>query len=311
MAHRRSSRSGPRTGFAADELLGVVASAEQYSSHVLATSIIDAARSRGIQLTEAQRASEQATNGVRATIEGRDVVVGKFTFVLEHAPDALRTAIAPGELAVYVGINGRFAGALLARDRARDNARATLDRLGRLGVRETVMLTGDALATADHIAAEIGITRVRAECLPADKVHEVAAIANRPVIMVGDGVNDAPVLAAADVGIAMGAKGATAASESADAVILVDDISRTAKAVEIGRDTVRIALQSIWLGIVVSVGLMVVATFGVIPATAGAVLQEVVDLATILAALRAIGGRRDAVGAAQAAPAPEPVDTPT
>lgn len=301
----------PENGFAADELLGVVASAEQYSSHVLATSIIDAARSRGIQLTEAQRASEQATNGVRATIEGRDVVVGKFTFVLEHAPDALRTAIAPGELAVYVGINGRFAGALLARDRARDNARATLDRLGRLGVRETVMLTGDALATADHIAAEIGITRVRAECLPADKVHEVAAIANRPVIMVGDGVNDAPVLAAADVGIAMGAKGATAASESADAVILVDDISRTAKAVEIGRDTVRIALQSIWLGIVVSVGLMVVATFGVIPATAGAVLQEVVDLATILAALRAIGGRRDAVGAAQAAPAPEPVDTPT
>ena len=132
---------------------------------------------------------------------------------------------------------------------------------------------------------------MRAECLPADKVHEVAAIAERPVIMVGDGVNDAPVLAAADVGIAMG-RGATAASESADAVILVDDISRTAKAVEIGRDTVRIALQSIWLGIIVSVALMLVAAFGVIPATIGALLQEVVDLAAILAALRAIGGRR-------------------
>lgn len=157
-----------------------------------------------------------------------------------------------------------------------------------------MMLTGDAKATADHIAAELGITRVRADCLPADKVAEVAAIAERPVIMVGDGVNDAPVLAAADVGIAMGAKGATAASESASAVILVDDISRTAKAVEIGHDTVRIALQSIWIGIIVSIGLMVIAAFGVIPATIGALLQEVVDLITILAALRAIGGRLDA-----------------
>ena len=291
----------PENGFEADELLGVVASAEQYSSHVLATSMIEAARNRGIRLTEADRASEQATNGVQATIEGRDVVVGKFAFVAEHAPDAARTTIAPGELAVYVGIDGRFAGALLASDRVRDNAKATLDRLGELGVHETMMLTGDAQATADHIAAEIGITSVRAECLPGDKVHEVAAVAERPVIMVGDGVNDAPVLAAADVGIAMGAKGATAASESADAVILVDDISRTAKAVEIGRDTVRIALQSIWLGIIVSVGLMIIAAFGMIPATAGAVLQEVVDLATILAALRAIGGRRDAMDAARPA----------
>jgi len=292
----------PENGFGADELLGAVASAEQYSSHVLATSMIDAARNRGIRLTEVDRASEEATNGVQATIEGREVVVGKFAFVAEHAPDAARTTIAPGELAVYVGIDGRFAGAVLASDRVRDNAKATLDRLGELGVRNTMMLTGDARTTADHIAAEIGITSVRADCLPADKVHEVAAVAERPVIMVGDGVNDAPVLAAADVGIAMGAKGATAASESADAVILVDDISRTAKAVEIGRDTVRIALQSIWLGIIVSVALMTIAAFGIIPATAGAVLQEVVDLATILAALRAIGGRRDAKVTVQSAP---------
>ncbi len=167
-----------------------------------------------------------------------------------------------------------------------------------------MILTGDAQATADHIAAELGITTVHADCLPADKVNAVRAITERPVIMVGDGVNDAPVLAAADVGIAMGAKGATAASESADAVILVDDVYRTAKAVEIGRDTVLIALQSIWLGIIVSVGLMIVAAFGIIPATAGALLQEFVDLATILAALRAIGSRRDARQASRrAAPA--------
>lgn len=284
----------PGNGFGADELLGIVASAEQYSSHVLATSMIAAARERHLPLAEAEWARETATNGVQAKVDGREVVVGKFAFVAEHAPDAARTPIAPGELAVYVAVDGRFAGALLASDRLRDNAKATLARLDELGVHRTMMLTGDAKATADHIAAEIGITRVLADCLPADKVHEVAAVTERPVIMVGDGVNDAPVLAAADVGIAMGAKGATAASESASAVILVDDISRTAKAVEIGRDTVRIALQSIWLGIIVSVGLMLVAAFGVIPATVGALLQEVVDLVTILAALRAIGGRLDA-----------------
>ena len=290
----------PADGFADDELLAAVASAEQYSSHVLAASMIEAARERDLLLTEAEWAREAATNGVQAKIGGREVVVGKFAFVNEHAPDASRTAIAPGELAVYVAIDGRYAGALLASDRLRSNARATLERLDALGVHQSMMLTGDAQATADHIAADLGITRVRADCLPADKVHEVSAIAERPVIMVGDGVNDAPVLAAADVGIAMGAKGATAASESASAVILVDDISRVAKAVEIGRDTVRIALQSIWIGIIVSVALMLVAAFGVIPATVGALLQEVVDLVTILAALRAIGGRRDAKAAARA-----------
>ncbi|SFR72605.1 ATPase, P-type (transporting), HAD superfamily, subfamily IC/heavy metal translocating P-type ATPase [Agromyces sp. CF514] len=288
-------------GFADDELLAAVASAEQYSSHVLARSMIEAARERGLALVEADGARETATNGVQAVIGGRDVVVGKFAFVHEHAADAVRTAIAPGELAVYVAIDGRFAGALLASDRLRDDAHDTLARLDALGVHRTVMLTGDAKATADHVAAELGITRVRADCLPADKVHEVAAIAERPVIMVGDGVNDAPVLAAADVGIAMGARGATAASESASAVILVDEISRVAKAVEIGRDTVRIALQSIWVGIVVSVALMFVAAFGVIPATIGALLQEVVDLITILAALRAVGGRLDARPVARAA----------
>lgn len=283
----------PEPPFSADEVLSAVASAEQYSSHVLAASMIAAAKDRGLQLHEAATAQEAATNGVVASIQGREVVVGKFTFVAQHAPEARRTQIGSGELAIYVAIGGVYAGALLASDRLRVNAKATLQRLEKLGVRQSMMLTGDAAVTAQHVASELGITRVRAECLPADKVAEVGSIAERPVIMVGDGVNDAPVLAAADVGIAMGAKGATAASESADAVILVDDISRVALAVKVGRDTVRIALQSIWLGIAISVVLMVIAAFGVIPATAGALIQELVDLATILAALRAVGGRID------------------
>lgn len=290
----------PENGLTPDELLGAVASAEQYSSHVLATSFIEAAKDRGLALSEAESAHEEATNGIRATIDGREVVVGKFAFVAASAPDAARARIGPGQLAVYAAIDGRFAGSLLASDSLRSNAHAMLERLDELGVHRTMILTGDAQETADHIAAELGITEVRAECLPGDKVSAVSAIADRPVIMVGDGVNDAPVLAAADVGIAMGAKGATAASESADGVILVDDIYRTAKAVEIGQDTVRIALQSIWLGIVISVALMIIAAFGHIPATGGALLQELVDLATILAALRAIGSRRDASQLARA-----------
>ena len=290
----------PEAGFSDRELLTAVASAEQYSSHVLAAAFIAAAHERGLPLAEADWAREEATNGIRAQISGREVLVGKFAFVASAAPDATRTAIAPGQLAVYVAIGGRYAGSLVARDHLRENAGATLADLAELGVQRTMILTGDARETAEHIAAELGITEVQAELLPVDKVHAVRDITERPVMMVGDGVNDAPVLAAADIGIAMGAKGATAASESADVVILVDDISRAAKAVEIGHDTVRIALQSIWLGIAVSVGLMFVAAFGLIPATAGALLQEVVDLAAILSALRAIGGRRDARQAARA-----------
>lgn len=290
----------PEAGFGDDELLALVASAEQYSSHVLAAAFVNAARTRGLPLHEVSGAEEQATHGVTARIAGREIVVGKFSFVADQARGASRTAIGAGELAVYVGVDGVFAGALLARDVVRTEAADTLARLRTSGIRDIRMLTGDARETAESIAAPLGITDVRAECLPGDKVAEVAGVVDRPVVMVGDGVNDAPVLAAADVGIALGARGATAASESADAVILVDDVGRVADAVRIGRDTVRIALQSIWLGIIVSVALMVVATFGVIPATFGALLQEGIDLVTILAALRAIGPR-SGEGAAQSA----------
>ena len=156
-----------------------------------------------------------------------------------------------------------------------------------------MMLTGDAAATANFIAAEAGITKVYASLLPADKVRLVNELPNRGVLMVGDGINDAPVLAAADVGIAMGAKGSTAASESADVVIMVDDLAKVAQSVAIGQRTIRIAVESIWIGIILSVGLMIVAAFGMIPAVAGALAQEVIDLATILYALRAlVPGRR-------------------
>lgn len=254
---------------------------------------------QGVQLQPGAGAEEAATNGVLADIGGQRVLVGKRAFVAaETGLDISEPPLEPGELAVYVAVDRRFAGVVVLRDLPRPEAKATLARLAELGARHTVMLTGDGASTARSIAHQLGVSEVRAELLPLDKVEIVRAAEPRPVLMVGDGVNDAPVLAAADVGIAMGARGSTAASESADAVVLVDDIGRAAAAVEISQRTVRVALQSIWLGIALSVGLMVIALTGVLPAVAGALLQEVVDLATILNALRALGGGRPTTTAA-------------
>ena len=275
-------------GFAPDELLRLVGSVEQYSSHVLAASIARAAIDAGTPLYPSDDADEIATFGVAATVNGRRVVVGKPSFVADHATGLATRAVESGEAVVYAAVDGRFAGVLVLRDEVRPEAAATLDALRSLGVERIIMVTGDVESTAGPIARGLGITELHAECLPGDKVRIIRDARPRPVVMVGDGVNDAPVLAASDVGIAMGAKGSTAASESADVVILVDDIARVARAVAIGQRTVRIALQSIWLGIVISVGLMLVASVGLLPAIVGAALQEVVDLVAIVGALRAV-----------------------
>ena len=298
LTYGRPALVGVRTAgsLTEDEVLGLAASAEQYSSHVLAASVMDAAQNRGLVFETATEATEFATHGVRARFDGRDVVVGKPKFVAESAAGVVETGLASGELAIYVGVAGEFAGALVMSDPIRREARRTLTELESMGVTRTVMLTGDALATAEHIADEAGLTDVRAECLPPDKVEAVRSLPRRPVMMVGDGVNDAPVLAVADVGIAMGARGSTAAGESADVVIILDDLSKVASAVRIGQRTVKVALQSIWIGIALSVALMVAAAAGYVPAIAGALSQELVDLATILNALRALSAGKKGAG---------------
>lgn len=284
-------------GFTDDEVLQLAASAEVYSSHVLASSVVREARSRNLRLLPVDRAEEIATNGVVAVLETADAAVtarvGKPSWLQAFAPDLSRVELSPGELAIYVARDDRFAGAIVMRDRVRDDAARTISQLRELGVERMLMVTGDVAATAEPIAAALGIDEVHAECRPGDKVRIVSAVSPRPLLMAGDGLNDAPVLAAADVGFAMGARGSTAASESADVVNRFDDISALVRAVRIGRDTVRIALQSIWLGIVISVGLMLVAAFGFLPALAGAWLQELVDLVAILGALRAVGPRSE------------------
>jgi P-type E1-E2 ATPase len=272
----------------------MAAAAEQLSSHVLAQSVIRAATERGLAIPEVTEGREWATHGVRASVGGHWVRVGKPAFVAEAGVAIPDRHIVGGEVAVYVAVDDRYAGILRLADRPRSEARDTVRRLRDMGIRHTLMVTGDAEPTAQAIAREVGVVDVRAECLPADKVAIVRNEPLRPIMMVGDGVNDAPVLAAADVGVAMGARGATAAAQSADVVILRDTLELVADTVSIGQRTVSVALQSIWLGIGLSVGLMIVAAFGVLPPVFGAVSQEVVDLAAIGNALRAVSsGRRE------------------
>ncbi|MEO6826129.1 MAG: heavy metal translocating P-type ATPase [Microbacteriaceae bacterium] len=288
-------------------LLELVASAEQYSVHVVAATLVQEARRRGLSISAATGVQETTGQGVRGNIDGQDVVVGKRAFLetlgipVNHPPPD------SGQMAVYAAVAGRFAGDILMEDPVRDSARDSVSQLARLGIDRVLMVTGDAEATAHTVAEKVGITEVVAECLPQDKVTVIQKIQQRPVIMVGDGVNDAPVLAAADVGIAMGAKGSTAASETADAVIMLDDVSRVVHAVTIGRQTTAVALQAILVGIGLSVALMLVATTGVLPAIVGAGLQEVVDLITILYALRGLQERSDRRLKPTRAPLPHPL----
>ncbi|NLF03910.1 MAG: cadmium-translocating P-type ATPase [Actinomycetales bacterium] len=269
------------------ELLELAAAVEQYSSHPLADAVVAHARSYGAVSLVGEDVVEVPAHGVRGMVAGREVVVGSARFVASQTQgETLSPQI--GTTGVHVGVDGEYAGFLALADELRSEARATMAALHRAGVRTTVMLTGDGEHVARHVAAQAGIDDVRSELLPEDKVAAVRGLPERPVMMVGDGVNDAPVLAVADVGVAMGARGSSAASESADVVITLDDLSRSARAVLIGQRTMRVAWQAIAIGLVMSVGLMVFAATGGLPALAGAWLQEVVDLACILWALLAI-----------------------
>jgi len=271
------------------EVLGIAASVETHSAHVLAGAIVDEAARRGLVLPEATRVTEEVAAGLRGLVDGTEVAVGKLEFAETNAQSNW-PALAAGETAVFVSRAGALIGRVVLTDKVREESASTMAQLRKLGVARTLMLSGDAIDTARKVATAVGIDDVRAGLLPIDKVEAVRALRPRPVMMVGDGVNDAPVLAVADVGVAMGARGATAASESADVVVLVDDLGLVPEVVAIAQRTVRVAYQSIGIGIGLSVALMLIASFGVLPAIIGAALQELVDVITILNSLRA--GRR-------------------
>ncbi len=287
-------------GIAPEELLLLAAAVEQYSGHPLAEAVVAHARDEVGDVPAADDVAEVPAHGVRGVVDGHVVVVGNARHVASRTgadPDAMPRPEAA--TAVHVAVDGRYVGYLALADELRTETRATMASLHRAGIRTTMMLTGDAQDVAAHVAARAGIDDVRAELLPQDKVEAIRTAPERPVMMVGDGVNDAPVLAAADVGIAMGARGSSAASESADVVITVDDLSRAARAVFVGKRTMRVAWQAIGIGLALSVVLMLIAAGGMLPALAGAWLQEAVDLTSILWALLAVRPSRSERAEAQ------------
>lgn len=287
----RVSRIVTEPGWNDDELLSLAASAEQYSGHVLAHGIVASAQDAGLTLSSASEAAEQSGSGVRAIVDNKTVVIGSSHYLADVIPAGFAPELQPGEVASYVSVDGALAGVIVLADRIRPLAPALISYLKSQGITTIEMLTGDGKATAEAIASSVGIEDVRYSLKPQEKVELVAALQPRPALMVGDGVNDAPALAVADVGIAMGARGSTAAGEAADAVIVPDSIWKVAEAHSIAKHTLKVALTAIWIGIILSVGLMLIAATGAIPAMAGALTQEFVDLAAILYALRALKGR--------------------
>ncbi|HEX8958940.1 MAG TPA: heavy metal translocating P-type ATPase [Solirubrobacterales bacterium] len=283
-----------------EEILRMAASIDQLSAHVLAEALVHDAERRGLRLSQPADAVEVPGQGMEGAVDGRRVAVGSRAWLasrgyrVEAADGAGGDGDAAGRAKVLVGVDGRLAGVVVMADRLRDDARELAGRLREAGVRRVAMVTGDRREIAERIAAETGVDSVYAEQSPEDKLDVVRGIRAdpelAPVVMVGDGVNDAPALALADVGIAMAAPGATVSSETADAVITVDRIDRVATAVSIGRRALGIARQSVVFGIGLSAIAMVFAALGYIPPLGGAILQEGIDVAVILNALRALSG---------------------
>jgi heavy metal translocating P-type ATPase len=264
----------------AGQLQQLAASLEQHSNHILARSLVATVDSA--QLLVATDVSEITGQGVQGQIDGQLVKVGKPSFVQLPAD-----APQPAQTAIYVQATNTYLGYLTFTDQLRPEAPTALAQLRQLGFQKLVMLTGDRQAVAEEIGGSLALDAIQGDCRPETKMialHDLQKIA--PVVMVGDGVNDAPALATADVGVAMGAHGATAASEAADVVILKDDLQRIPQAVAISQTTMHLAKQTVIIGMIVLVVLMLIATTGVLPALFGAMLQEVVDTLTILLALR-------------------------
>lgn len=289
----RIVRIEPQVGFDEGALLQQAASLDQVSQHVIARALVEGADERGLALATPDTAAETPGEGVTGALHGRNIVVGSAAFVSSalggSGLGSEAGSLAPGEIAVAVAISGRYAGRVILSDRLREGTQALLAGLRQYGIRRIVLATGDQAAIATGIAAGLDIDTVHAELAPDGKVAIVKAERRfGPVMMIGDGVNDAPALAAADVGVALGVRGSAASAETADIVLLVDRLDRIAKALAIGASARRVALESVFAGIGLSLAGMVAAALGYLSPVQGALLQELIDVAVILNALRAL-----------------------
>jgi heavy metal translocating P-type ATPase len=284
----------------ADETLRLAASLDQLSVHVVAESLVRGATARGLRLQAPTAVEEDPGRGIVGVVEGRRVAVGSGGWLENHgyALDGDRRLAFGGNAdtgrgLVLVGVDGALEGAIVVTDPLRTGAESLVAELAELGVDRVVLVSGDRAGVAREVADAAGIEEVYADQTPEDKlavVERVRAESSGPVVMVGDGVNDAPALAFADVGIAMAGKGATVSSEAADVVIVVDRADRIPLSIRVGKRSLRIARQSVVVGLGLSVGAMFVAALGYLPPVWGALFQEVIDVAVILNALRALHG---------------------
>ncbi len=274
-----------------DEVLYFAASLDQASKHPIAQALVAAAQARGIALPIPTDITETPGEGVAGSIAGRRVVVGGEAFVTAQLglPDPDRAMADAGSVVVALGVDGKPGGHIVMADALRAGTVDLMSGLRSLGVARILLATGDRRAVAEAVTEGLGLDALRADLAPDQKVLLVLAERkNGPVMMVGDGVNDAPALAAADIGVAMGARGAAASVEAADVVLLVDRLDRLLAGIEIAQRSRRIALQSVAAGLGLSVLGMVAAAFGYLTPVQGALLQEVIDVAVILNALRAL-----------------------
>jgi heavy metal translocating P-type ATPase len=288
----------PLGALGAAETLRLAASLDQLSAHVVAESLVRGAAARGLRLAAPSAVEEDPGRGIVGVVEGRTVAVGSDDWLVDQGyaiegdrAKTLDREAGAGRGTVLVGVDGRLQGAIVVTDPLRTGAESLAGELHELGVERVALVSGDHADVARAVASSVGIEEVYADQSPADKlavVERVRAESPGAVVMVGDGVNDAPALALADVGIAMAGKGATGSSETADVVVVVDRADRIPLSLRAGRRSLRIARESVVVGLGLSVGAMVVAALGYLPPVWGALFQEVIDIAVILNALRAL-----------------------